>query len=49
MNCTPVSRKHVIIGAMYIPPKSSKYLNQDELLIFENEIIDMCLQMNMCS
>jgi hypothetical protein len=43
MNCTPVSRKHVIIGVMYILPESSKYFNQDELLIFEKENIDMCI------
>jgi hypothetical protein len=36
------SNKCLILGIVYIPPESSRFFNQDELLIFENEVVDMC-------
>jgi hypothetical protein len=32
----------LILGIVYIPPESSRVFNQDELLTFENEVVDMC-------
>lgn len=34
--------ENVIIGAIYLPPENSRFINEDDLNYFENEIISMC-------
>ena len=34
--------KDVVLGIIYIPPETSRFFNNDEMLIFENEVNDMC-------
>ena len=33
---------NMVIGAVYLPPENSRFFNEDELNIFENEITQMC-------
>ena len=36
------SEQHIIFGVVYVPPTQSRFLNEDEFEIFQNEITDMC-------
>ena len=35
------SDKHIVFGIVYVPPTQSRFLNEDEFEIFQNEITDM--------
>ena len=39
--------EHVILGAIYLPPGDSRFNTQDELDLFEVEIINMCILYNL--
>ena len=35
------SDQHIVFGIVYVPPTQSRFLNEDEFEIFQNEITDM--------
>jgi len=40
--------KDLILCAVYLPPTGSRYLDEDELLLFENEICQICTEHKYC-
>ena len=35
------SEQHIVFGIIYVPPTQSRFLNEDEFEIFQNEITDI--------
>ena len=41
---TDKHQNNIVIGALYLPPEQSRFFNQDELFMLENDITSKCTQ-----